>query len=87
MLAGMNASKKPKGQGARAPGPTALRVWMAENPDVGIKAVAAFIGSSPCTASRLRNGTFKSFHADHLIRLEELTGGKVPAKLFVEARR
>ena len=70
-----------------APGPLALRRWMVEHPAIGIKALADAIGCSPCTASRLRNGTFSTYHADHLLKLESFTGGAVRASSFVTTLR
>jgi hypothetical protein len=56
----------------------ALAIWALEN-DLEMKEIAAKIGASAHSVSRWRNG-WELPSADYPIRIEELTGGKIPAR-------
>jgi plasmid maintenance system antidote protein VapI len=61
---------------------TALRVWMARNPTFSVKVIAAAIGRNRHRVSAYCAGRSVP-SLDAAVRLEELTGGYVPAESWV----
>lgn len=66
--------------------PTALRVWLARNPDVCVKSLAAQIGCLRQTISAWCMGK-KTPCGDARFALEDITGGFVAARSWPKRQR